>query len=510
MFNHIQHALGKKILLCILLCSSVFTMATTLIQLYSDYRYDINAIEENLEEVQSIHLKNLAVSLWDFQDNAINQQLTGLLQIKAFQYVSLTTPYGDAYQAGSLKNTQETNRMSFDVNYNQEKIGTLELVVSYDEVYTKLRNKVWLVLSIQFIKTFLVALCIMVIVYWLVTRHIYKLVDLSKNALPENLDKPFKLDGERKRKDELDLLVDTLNETRLNLKKDIEKREHAESELKRLNDELEHIILERTVELEQTIFSLEQTQKELVQSEKMASLGQLVAGVSHEINTPLGIVVTATSGIRENVEGLETKLLAANLTKKQLVDYISQQNQALTITEKSLDRAINLINNFKTISVNQTSDTLINTQMSPLLEEITNTVQTLFKQENYTIELDVPASGELTTYPGAWAQIVTNLLMNSHLHGFEHQTHGTVKLSLTFLHDQWLFTYEDNGCGIPEAIFDSVFDPFVTTKRGKGGSGLGLNIVFNLAYSLLEGSIAVENLEEGCRFTMKGPYLSKE
>ena len=103
MFNHIQHALGKKILLYILLCSSVFTMATTLIQLYSDYRYDINAIEENLEEVQSIHLKNLAVSLWDFQDNAINQQLTGLLQIKAFQYVSLPTPYGDAYQAGSKK-----------------------------------------------------------------------------------------------------------------------------------------------------------------------------------------------------------------------------------------------------------------------------------------------------------------------------------------------------------------------------------------------------------------------
>ena len=143
--------------------------------------------------------------------------------------------------------------------------------------------------------------------------------------------------------------------------------------------------------------------------------------------------------------------------------------------------------------------------MQTLLMEITGTVETMFKKQQYQIKFDIDDDLLVQTYPGAWTQILTNLLMNSHLHGFEGADGGKVSIVCFKEQDNLHFYYQDDGEGIPEEIIHQVFEPFITTKRGSGGSGLGLNILYNLVRSKLNGSVSVENLERGCKFKITCP-----
>ena len=279
-----------------------------------------------------------------------------------------------------------------------------------------------------------------------------------------------------------------------------------------LNGDLEIKVYERTSklsesnqQLQRSLDALTLAKDQLVQSEKMASLGQLVAGVAHEVNTPLGICVTSLSAMKEKFTELEQSLSSETLTKKQLTTMLVLFEEYEKIIDRSLHKAVDLIRGFKSVAVEYHTDPKIKINLYQHVHDIVNTVKTLFKQKNYTINILVNEDINLVTFPSAWNQILTNFLTNSHYHGFENTQDGEISIKFELNDESLVLTYQDNGKGLDDKVKDKVFDPFVTTKRGLGGSGLGMNIVYNLVNTKLRGSIKHVSVEQGCCFVVEAP-----
>ena len=264
-------------------------------------------------------------------------------------------------------------------------------------------------------------------------------------------------------------------------------------------------LAESNNQLQKSLDDLTFAKDSLVQSEKMASLGQLVAGVAHEVNTPLGICVTSITALKEKLNELMQSIDEQKLTKSQLTKTLNLFNEYQQIIERSLNKSVELIRGFKSVAVEQHTDPELSINISQHVNDVVNTVKTLFKRKKYNIKLDVDKELNLVTYPSAWNQIITNFLMNSHIHGFDGIDEGEISIAFVYSNGYLTLNYSDNGRGISDELKSKIFDPFVTTKRGQGGSGLGLNIVFNLVSSKLNGSIRCLDSKEGCAFQVKVP-----
>lgn len=295
--------------------------------------------------------------------------------------------------------------------------------------------------------------------------------------------------------------------------RDITRRKKAEEELIKANTELkehkenlEFLVKERTAELEESLENLKNAQIQLIESEKLAALGGLVAGIAHEINTPIGIGVTAASHLDEVSKELKEILDEGRLTRHTLTSFIESFKEMVQIILTNLNRASRLIRSFKEVAVDQTSEELRNFNLNDYISEILSSVHSQFKHTRHTIEVHCPGELILQSYPGAIAQILTNLLMNSLIHGFEGVEAGQIEISVEDTGDDVKMTYRDTGNGISEDHLKKIFLPFFTTKRGEGGSGLGMNIVYNLVTKTLEGSIYCKSLEkEFTSFIMEFP-----
>jgi len=281
---------------------------------------------------------------------------------------------------------------------------------------------------------------------------------------------------------------------------DITDKKRAEQAIKKLNESLELRVEERTLELKkanidlnQSMETLKSTQSELVHSQKMASLGSLVAGISHEINTPLGIGVTSASGIGEEVTGIIEKFKNGTMKKSDLEGFFQHTQESTIILMHNLTRASELISSFKQVAVDQSS---YSTRMINLHDYIDEAILSLKPQLNKTqIAISNSISTDINTYttPGALYQVFANLTQNSLIHGFSKQEVGEISIVGNIENNQIKLIYRDSGIGISEEIQYKIFDPFFTTKLGEGGSGLGLNIVYNLVKTTLQGNIIVIN-----------------
>ena len=266
-----------------------------------------------------------------------------------------------------------------------------------------------------------------------------------------------------------------------------------------------------TKKLTEALHFLEEAQTQLVQSEKMASLGKLIAGVAHEINTPLGIAVTSTSLIQENTEDMAKKLNDKSLSQKQLQSYINIVTESSSISNKGLERVIELMHNFKEVAADQIVERVRQINIADYVNEVMSTLANEMKknQVNYLVNGDNNIN--INTVPGALAQVITNLVNNSIRHGFQSEeknrtSNNNIEINLEQTSiDEVCLTYQDNGIGMNKEVLAQVFDPFFTTKRNKGGTGLGMNIVFNVIEQKLSGHIAISSkLGEGvtCKITL--------
>ncbi len=246
--------------------------------------------------------------------------------------------------------------------------------------------------------------------------------------------------------------------------------------------------------LEENLIMLKNTQKQLIESEKMSALGGLVAGVAHEVNTPLGISITAASIFQEKIAKLKKSIDENSLSKADLDNFVVDLTEADEILIKNLDRAALLIKNFKKISVDQSSEALRDFELNSYIQEVISTFKGELKHNKIELELQLsPEPIHMSSYPGAIFQIIINLLQNAILHAFEETQQKNILLKTEKEEASVTISCIDNGKGVHHDVFDKVFEPFVTTKRNKGGTGLGLNITYNLVTQHLHGTIRLEN-----------------
>ena len=233
-----------------------------------------------------------------------------------------------------------------------------------------------------------------------------------------------------------------------------------------------------------------ETQRQLFETEKLASLGGLVAGVAHEINTPIGIGVTAITHLQDELRDVDGLLAGGTLSKGGLEGFFKGTREALNIILSNLRSAAHLIHSFKQVSVDQISEEPREILISEYLSAIIESLNPKTKRSNVRVELNCVEDISILTYPGAISQIITNLISNSLIHAFPDNGHGTINISISgHPHVGIEIRFEDDGIGIPEDILPKVMDPFFTTKLGEGGSGLGLCIVHNIITQKLKGSI---------------------
>lgn len=271
--------------------------------------------------------------------------------------------------------------------------------------------------------------------------------------------------------------------------------EEKQAELTLVNDMLENSVLE-----------LKETQEQLIQSEKFAALGELVAGVAHEINTPLGIGITLGTFIENKHVILKKHFEENTLTRLEMTEYFDSVSESLAVMVNSLNRSAEIVASFKTVAVEQSSLDLRRFNVSQYMNDVLINLKPKFKMTKHQLDVQCPPDLEIVSYPGAFSHILTNFIVNSLIHGFEHVESGHISIQLYKKDDKIHFIYSDDGNGIAPEIKDRVFNPFFTTKKGAGSTGLGLHIIHNIVTQVLGGTIQLESSPgHGCTFKLIFP-----
>lgn len=348
-----KHPLAYRLLYHILLFSSFFTLLATGGQLLLDYLQGVNLIEKQMRQIQESYLQSITQSVWNMDEQQMDALLTGILQLQDIEYVEYhegTTGKNVLKKNMGTVQQEQTIIRSFPLVYldkfGKHSLGSLYVVASLKGVYQRLAEKVLIILISQGIKTFMVSLFILFIVQYLITRHLQTMADYTTNLNINQLSSPLRLnrgDSTKSKNDELGRVVIAINEMRENLFRDITRRIAAEQQVKELNENLEKKVQERTRELHQknnalnkTLVELKDTQEQLVQTEKVAALGKLVANIAHEINTPLGAIRSSAENLlllfNKTVE--EAPEFFRGLSKERLNDYFTLLKQSIAQTER--------------------------------------------------------------------------------------------------------------------------------------------------------------------------------
>lgn len=647
-----KSVLGKRVLLYILVFSSLITLLATAWVLLGDYRRDISKIQENLDYIKGGYLESVAHSLWNMDQDQMTIQLGALLNYSEIHYVYIKDEAGFYIEQGRPNTASQTLVEELRLFKDGQILGSLFLHVSYEGVVEEIKDKAISILATQFVKTMVVSLFILFIIQRFINQHLTKMASYARSFTLATLDKPLLLDGRKAWQDELDDVADAINFMREALREDMKRRQKAELELRekqltlslavntaalaifdisieddkldfneqftdqfacsrdfisrqptakqwflsRIQDEtirlkleaqmeslrtqdlellhfqypmldyednLKHVMLsmtlrsesvnekahwvgcqwditklvetakrveelnatlekkvaERTHKLQRSneglssaldrmkilVKELRETQEQLILSEKMATVGGLVSGVAHELNTPLGVCMTSVSGLNEMAKNINSDVEQNLLTKKALTGYVDNLVNYADLLSRNLDRAVKIVKVFKLLSVEGGRENLVRFELNQTVLEV---VELLRLRKPHYIDLNFEESSKvlIETYRGALTQVVEGLIGNAFQHAFPEEKQGFVKVMVGRLEEEIVIEVSDNGSGIPEEEKQKIFEAFFTTKRNKGGIGLGLSIIYNLVTQLLKGRIDCESkIDEGTMFRIHLP-----
>lgn len=301
---------------------------------------------------------------------------------------------------------------------------------------------------------------------------------------------------------------------------DISDRKHTEAALVDARDGLQTSLSELALQkasvesahrdLSSVLQTLKQAQTNLVTSEKMASLGSLVAGIAHELNTPIGNSLLTATALEDMVRTFEKQYESGGIRRSSLEHLVADTKTACSILISSLHRAAGLITSFKQVAVDQTSDQRRRFDLCEVISDTCATFAAQLKRANCETHRDCPPRLMIDSYPGGVSQVLSNLINNSLLHAFEGREHAAMHICARELDDDQVeLVFSDDGVGMPPKILHQVFDPFFTTKMGQGGSGLGMNIVYNIVTGMLGGSIVIDSTPNlGTTVTIRFPRVA--
>jgi len=328
--------------------------------------------------------------------------------------------------------------------------------------------------------------------------------------LPDGMERTFLLSSERFLYGEQDCVM--------TISMDVTERKALEHQLKVLNATLEQRVLERTQALDDanrnliaTMETLQRAQDELIGAEKLAALGSLVAGVAHELNTPIGNAMVTASALHELAERNQEAALAGSMKRSVFHEFMAQMNDGASLIHKSLARAVELISSFKQVAVDQESERRRSFDLHQMVHEVVDTLRPGIKKSRAHITVSIPEGIAMESFPGPLGQVLMNLVNNALIHGLEDVADGVVDVSAIPGADGQSVTLQvsDNGRGIAAEHLAHVFDPFFTTKLGKGGSGLGLAVSHRIATRVLGGRMWVQSQPgQGSRFELTIPRVA--
>ncbi|MEC8326441.1 MAG: ATP-binding protein [Pseudomonadota bacterium] len=312
---------------------------------------------------------------------------------------------------------------------------------------------------------------------------------------------------------ELDMLAKSINTLFARTLAQLERQKKDEQEIRQLNQNLEQKVNQRTEALKEanqellsTLERMHQYQTKIVENEKMASLGQMVAGVAHEVNTPLGLGITGSTLLKDKLEELRVNFENKTLTSSHMSRFIEDGVENLDLIYRNLNRAAELVSSFKQLAVTHETqeDKLIH--LHDFINQVITTLSSELTKFPHQVSIEGDTHLEVWTKPPIIQQIIENLISNSLIHAFNPEQQGNIVITVSANEHATIIDYQDDGNGVPISIRNRIFDPFVTTRRGEGGSGLGLHLVYNLVTQALDGSIKLDTeAQTGAHFIIELP-----
>lgn len=378
------------------------------------------------------------------------------------------------------------------------RIGSLRYGMSWEKLVQsidRIKSEMLWLLSMGF----LLLIGLLILIGRKISKRVVSLLQASQQLGDGNYQVRAKAQGH----DELSKLASGFNLMADAVESRIRALQKSTSDYQELSENLEQRVHERTNELKEALEYLEKTQQNLIQAEKLAGLGSLVAAVSHEMNTPIGNALTVATTFAEKTKAFKQEA-EQGLRRSTLMKYNQDSLIASELIERNLGHAVELITSFKHVAVDQTSSKRREFDLAVVIKELLSTLLPTFKKTAITLETDLPSGLIMDSYPGPLGQVITNLINNSLVHAFKDRESGQMNLVITEpdkTHVKIIFS--DNGNGMSKETVHQIYDPFFTTQLGKGGSGLGMHIVHNIVNGLLGGEIKLESeLNKGSKFTI--------
>ncbi len=456
--------------------------------------------QRHIEQTQAAldrlgHLTALALRepLWQFEVGQANSILEAALTEPDVVSMSVVDNMQHAF-AAQQRPTQDQHLVlegSYAIQRGGQKVGTLHIRMStagYLRTQDSVRQQSVRMAALVSVGALLV---IVLLMHWRLVRPLERLVRASHRIEKGQLDVPIR----RVFTDEVGTLADSLEVTRQSLIHLIDQLERRNLALTDANEHLEHRVAERTQSLEVALQTLERAQKEMMESEKLASLGRVVAGVAHELNTPIGNALLGVSTLESDLRSLQAEMASGSMRRSSLGSFVERAQEGLGLSHNNLARAAHLIADFKQVSVDQTSDQRRCFDLAEVSAEVLNMLQPTLRKTAFQIVRDLPAGLACDSFPGGYGQVLTNLVLNAVNHAFEPGAPGNIGVRIGPVgDDQVEMVVSDDGLGMDESVRGRIFDPFFTTKMGRGGTGLGMNIVHGIVTRVLKGHVSVTSM----------------
>ena len=395
--------------------------------------------------------------------------------------------------------------MSRPIHHDEKIIGLVNLTMS-DDMLIEEERTAFFRYSITAIFSFLIAVVLIILVLQKrLVKPIKGLVKDSERLSNGELSNPILLN----RSDEIGHLAQTMEATRQALARTFSELEIKNNQLTDYSNTLETKVKLRTTELETALKNVNHAHQELTRIERMASLGSMVAGVAHELNTPIGNCLLVASTLEAEANRFSAAFKNANMRKSDLEKFLMVANESSTLLLRGLNQAAHLVGDFKQVAVDQSSAQRRQFDLHTMMLELTSLLMPGLSKTPYILVLDIPTDIQLNSYPGPLGQVFTNLINNSVTHGFNERKFGNMRVTAKLMNSKVKMTFTDDGYGIPSEILHRIYEPFFTTRFGKGGSGLGLSITYNIVTNVLGGEITAHSMaNEGCSFVITIPLVT--
>jgi len=487
------NALFVLLVTALLACSGAFAYWSMRAELLQQYQATRSAVQQRLQS-------NLVNPLWSLDIPTLQANLAAevkppVLGISVFE-ASGELMAGAGEQMPTTAQKTALDQVEFPLFgrgiEEHQLLGQVRILLSREEMESTLREQVWRrLVEILTLDLVLVA-ALSFSLRLLMLKPLTALRDALRQAA-EHRGPSEALMLPAERRDEFGDVVRAFNRIAQRLADDLEAGHRAE------------------VEIRTAYQHLKQTQASLVQAEKLAALGGLVAGVAHEINTPLGITLTGASVLAEETRRFGEQLEGGNLKKSAVHEYLKTAGESVELILANASRAAHLVHSFKQVAVDQTSEARRQFNLAEYLGEVVESLHPTYKRLPVQVSIDCTADIQLDGYPGALAQVVTNLLVNALTHAFAEHPAGHIMIRARAEEGTVNLEFEDDGQGIAPEHLQRIFDPFFTTRRGAGGSGLGLHVVYNIVTKRMGGRIEVDSTPGlGTRFSMRMPVVAPQ